>query len=848
MLKDGPYRIAYIDSQNKWSVDFQYAYDRDWNKVWMAEWNDTDAQVVRVQTQTDGQEIYFPFSERAITDPTPASSRSEVKQAPRTLLNDPLNRVPEQGQRLEIVDTGETLTYDGTVYPLYQIKHHYYTGRYLVVGGYEPGEWSQWATKPRFLGWEKPASTSAQETKFIFIPREEILNGIYELRPKTDTRWAIAPPSNSSANGTQIYIESFKDANNQKWLFENDTQHGNEFHITNIQSDKLLTVNPISADSWTFPWLNDRLEGANYTQIFGAFSTATGVVNGDFVNEVMIGPIAEHNLRLDIAYTERTGNAINIGNQLMCGPISGSALQYWYIRRSDALDSNMPVPKVAGISPIYKGEHSAVIPRLDHEGKGKWNDYDYTKLGDDRPQYVGYLNFNAITGGDYQVRYRKRIRDWKGNWGDWGYWKDWVNDYQSFDGWGLVGVPNVSVTDAEYSKWVSQKWTDDENWVDVHDSTVYQHFVSCEEMQIQVRGLRNDYRGKYPAHSDWQTYTTKLMWEPLTFITGVKFTPKYGLIFEYSADWNIAGNGLHLIARRKNGRKVCDFKTELNLSAGNGQVIVPMKNLKWIPDFGEELDVEAYYTDCDATWEVKPATLGVEYQGDYSAPIQSWSEILNEQESYQANIKTPESKLIEVGCWIDVIKGHETHLEECFTNVIAEDGVTASVRVCPQYGRKSRIWYYALLENGKWSINGGYLDEINPYMAGCTLSWADEDNPYLMLAMDESAPELSRTYDTNNESYVTNGREHEIVKFGRTINSSFSLTAKIINDITFSEECELDAQSVFLADRLAYTRGATVIFRSYIGDWARVAITSLSVNRTSPDVNEVEVSMTEVSL
>lgn len=846
MLSDGTYKIAYVEGDNKWSIDFQYGIDDDWNKVWMYEWNDSDSQVVRLKTQTDGKEIYFPFSGKALST-SDAIAFSPAKQAPRTVLGSPYNQVNEEAQRFDIVDTDETVTISGKTYPLYKVAHHYFNGMYLTVGEYE--KFDAATLQPRFLGWKRHASSDIAETKFIFIPREEIQNGIYELRPAADWRWVVAPPSNANANGTQIYVESFKDTNNQKWLFTNGVGGESEFYLTNIQSDKVLTCDP-NVDSPTYPWLSDRLPNQDPRQTFVAFSTQTGYANGDFVNQVMIGPISNSNKRLDIAHTETTGG-VGAGNQLMLHPLSGSYLQYWYIRRSDALDSTMSVPSILGLSPIYKGEFSVVRPRLDHVGQGQWIDYDYDVRGEQRPSYKGYLSFRATTGKEYQVRFRKKIRDWKGDWKDWGGWQSWKDYSGTFDGWGLVGVPNVDVDENSTIKWVSQAFDDNDLWYfypSADDVTSISHSWSCKELQIQVRGLKHDWRDKYDCHSDWQTYTTRILWEPVTFISGVKFTPQYGLIFEYQADWAIAGNGLHIVACRANGQKVCDFTTENDLPAGNGQVIVPMKNLKWIPDLGEPLSVEAYYTNCDATWEMKPTIVNVGYQGDYTAPIQSWCDVLNEQESYLANIKTPESKIVEVKCWIDVIKGHETHLEECFEIKMSEDKTSATMRVCPQYSRKSRIWYYALLENGKWSINGEYLDMLKPYMAGCTFSWEDDDNPYLMLAMDESAPELSRSYDTNSEKYVTNGREHEIVKFGRTINSSFSLTAKIINDITFKAESELEAQSVFLADRLAYTRGATVIFRSYMGDWARVAITSLSVNRTSPEVNEVEVSMTEVSL
>lgn len=847
MLDVGYYQICQkSDDGRVYAIDFYGGEDTAGQGVWAYLPNDTDAQLTYIQTWEgqQGQEITFPFSQRCLQ--MKFVSQPGYPYSAYGCINNYRSANPEAPHlvRFNILPTGSTVSVEGQTYLTYFIKPvgdggtrqdlRMFVGNYVETG------------RSRFLGFRGATASPTDRTneQFYFVKRGMIMDGLYELRPMNDMRWAAG--ASGRANGSLMYIEAAKDVNSQKWhIFNKDI---GQYGIRNIAANKWLTC-PKSTEENLIPYLWDGIfndESQNYSSI----GTNDITYNGDVYSTAMIGPQYGTNLRLDIADTEKTGG-VTAGNRLMIHKLSGSILQYWTLYLTEAIDSAMSVPKIKGLSRLKKGEIDVVIPRIDHEGRGVWSDYDYKKNGEKRVNYTGYLNFTATTGSKYQVRYRERTRTWSGNWGDWGYWKDWSLDSRSFEGWGFYAQSNVNVEETTYNKTVSKPYSDKSVWYDTHQSdtlAVTTHSLSCKEVQIQVRGLRLDFQGSLPAHSDWQTHTTRLLWEPVTSIDSVKFTPKYGLIFDYSADWGIAGNSLRIIARRENGQKVCDFTTDNSLPAGNGQAIVPMKDLKWIPEFGEKLNIEASYINCDGTWEVRPVTLGVEYRGDYSAPIQSWCDTLNEQESYLANFKTPESKIIEARCWIDVIKGHETHLEECFEPTISEDGSTASVRVCPQYSRKSRIWYYALLDNGKWSINGEYLEEIKPYMCGCTFSWKDDDDPYLMLAMDESAPELSRSYDTNSEKYVTNGREHEIVKFGRTINSSFSLTAKIINDITFKAESELEAQSVFLADRLAYTRGATVIFRSYMGDWARVAITSLSVNRTSPEVNEVEVSMTEVSL
>lgn len=821
-LEDGCYIIAYSKNPNL-VIDTYGGFDIATNNIWIHTINRTAAQIVQVRTAEDGREIYFPLTGMAMeADTARFQNGSNVFQSYRTILNNPAgNRAAETGQRWDIRDTGETRTYENSDYAIYNILCHY-NNKFAIdlTGGLAQSE-------NNIQIWEVN-NTDAQ--KFIFIPIGTIINGTYVIRSAIDPRMVCDVAGEATGNGSNVFLSGWHDGNNQKWAIEKNSD--GTVRVMDMNSGKLLSggqaheIPGVDSEESTnaYIWETEFGEGDNDQKLL-IRTKGVKVVNGLVQNLCVLQNKSGQSRCLD-AYNAQTSPGTNVWWHQQ----NDTLAQNWYLEQCEALDTSMSVPEVLGLS-----EDGTNIKSLNSIATSPPN-----PLGN--RENTWNLYFDGVGYSEFHLRYMFQLRNNSLNWGEWSEWKDWQKDNPNNYGWGIPAISDIQLEATENEGIFKCKKTFISKLLGTFENTAYR-------LKFELQALRHDYKQVGDAHSQYETKELmiiphpKVIWEDVCYFSIIK-----GLALHFSTDW-LWGAKFRITVEGQDGRKILDqYLTDKVRTGDECDVFIPLNSLINMPEENEELTIVSEIVNIDGTWSIDTYKSVCSYTKDHGLLVEPVFDIINQGESALITFNKGTKENV---CRITtVVHGHKAEWVDL--PVVEETDTTITYRAYPQYGKEWQAWCFAYSNETHWGIERTICKPQWPYMNGTTFSWEDEElrHPYLFVAVQHNEyPKIEYALSADSETFTTSGREHEVVKFGGTVKGQFSISGVFGDDLIYKNNPMLKAQSLYLADKLAYAgkEGKEIILRTTNGHWSRVAVTDITTTQDRKGLHSITITAKEVS-
>lgn len=382
-----------------------------------------------------------------------------------------------RAQRWDVTDTGETLTVDGTAYPLYTVASH---GTKLVLD-VSSGQ-AQAGTNVQIY---TANQSTAQKWAFVPVPAFSS-GGVYEVRSMLATGMALDAKSGGTADGTNIQLYGSNHTNAQKFYA---TDEGDGWSLRNVQAGKYVDV---ASGTTAASGSNVQLYSDNDSraQRWKVSEVGTRTVDGRKCAVVRLGAGNADTCVMDV-----TGAMARGGSNVQIYADNDSNAQKWVMYPTLATDPNMPTPYSLGLATAVGSSGTTSL----------------------QPQATLYPTWRCadawVTDGSnsYRWRWRKRTMSTTGAWSGWGAWAAWATASARQDGataWETHGI-GVNYTFASGIKneqvelQVCSQGVDDAQGITSNIADKVIDVVRCPTLKVTGAawsgdGLRVSYETDYP--------------------------------------------------------------------------------------------------------------------------------------------------------------------------------------------------------------------------------------------------------------------------------------------------------------------------------------------------------------
>lgn len=534
--------------------------------------NGTDAQVWQVSTRADGsRQISSRFTGKCVDV---ANDVWENGTNVRMWTDN-----DSRAQSWDIVDSGSTMTIDGTSHVLWQVVQRKGSGWLMELLG------NSGFTDGTNVVISK-GTAADQKWAFVPVPRFQS-GGVYELLLRLDPRFAMDVSGYSKANGASVILAGRSGANNQKYYFHQ--RSGDQWTIRNINSGRYLQVsNGVIASDGTqdvTQWADSEPAQARWQwrpESFGTFRR---------------GGVEREVVKL---YSWVTGDAntycmdanqhskLDLGNICVCGTdpdLTGQYSQEWILVPTTATDPTMPIPSGFGWA-TYVGQTTMACERVAAE-----------RL---YPTWHCIRAWSASGPNHYEWRWSRKYADHLGRWHRDG---DPIDELP----WEVANVTNNGER-----AWVT------EGLPATYDASKYK----CMGYDVQVRCVGAGETATLVGNE--ASFELRAMAEPAVTLSNAGFSPE-GLRFDYTSDYaggttsiriaNIYLDGVDLLAH-------LDYTVHSPLD-DSGSILVDIGRLSKWPHEGDEITVR-WYDGTDLMNEfptLHTATLTVAYDTGHGATL-----------------------------------------------------------------------------------------------------------------------------------------------------------------------------------------------------------------------------------
>lgn len=780
MIADGGY-VMLCAAKTTLAVDTQGATNNNGANVRLYTRNDSDGQLVTVQTYGEYQVIRFP-----LTNMVMAVSGSRVAQG-QNICQWAWNK--GKGQQWSIEDTGNTYTVSGQTYSGYKIKT-------ALDTSYEMEAYGSASSVAKGTNLDIARSSSDLDHVWLFVPAPILQAGrAYRLLSAADHNVAAGLSGNSG--DVQVKLVGSTDSNDQRWMVTNSYPN---VKVSPLSNSKLFMAPKgySAANSVPVNVLKDSSDQSTrwYPAIVGSQT-----LNGQQYPLVNFRNLEGVNLVMDVK-----GGKANIGTVVQVYTDNDTKGQQFLAIPETALDTALPAASKLGITGSLGGKARSTISG--NSGITAW---------------LSWLG----TATDWELRYRTQYRDASKGQSDFGGWSAWKNiqgDATAGLGWGT----------GENATCIPTKQRDEDGAMRNYSraltfGTLSGNGKDAVRIQWEVRQWASR-SSAYPVnrHGNVASSTSTIVWQPTCTISAALWSTD-GLRLTYSTDQLRGGNKLTItkLAATLDGEEHVIYDGEglvMEGLAASGSVMIPQDGIGFLFNEGDPIQVEATWTNAD----------GINVQCDYSGTIAYDS---GKVSIIDAPTITPPSEangwMLHVNASSSVADSAQLYLDYGSTRTTLthyEDDGNLVWDVPVRYGESYDV--YILAQSGaEWDkYQASTMPAVdNPYRyvfnfdGGCFVVHGDAGSP----------PSFSLSYEADVDAQMTNGTTYEVVHYGFGRKASGQLSGVYVPMLNTMHTSTEQLQALMAAG-YAWLRDESKCYR--------IAVTGYELTKTPAQWDEVSVS------
>lgn len=779
MIADGGY-VMICAAKTTLAVDTQGATNNNGANVRLYTRNDSDGQLVTVQTYGDHQVIRFP-----LTNMVMAVSGSRVSQG-QNICQWAWNK--GKGQQWSIEDTGNTYTVSGQTYSGYKIKTALNTS-------YEMEAYGSASSVAKGTNLDIARSSSDLDHVWLFVPAPILQAGrAYRLLSAADHNVAAGLSGNSG--DVQVKLVGSTDSNDQRWMVTNAYPN---VKVSPLSNSKLFMAPKGYAAANSVP-VNVLKDSSDQSTSWYPAIVGSQTLNGQQYPLVNFRNLEGVNLVMDVK-----GGKANIGTVVQVYTDNDTKGQQFLAIPETALDTALPAASKLGITDSLGGKARSTIS------------------GTDVTAWLSWLG----TATDWELRYRLQYRDASKSQSDFAGWSAWKNiqgDATAGLGWGT----------GENATCIPTKQRDDDGAMRNYSraltfGTLSGNGKDAVRIQWEVRQWASR-SSAYPVnrHGNVASSTSTIVWQPTCTIDAALWSTD-GLRLTYTTDQLRGGNKLTItrLSATLNGEEHVIYDGEglvMEGLAASGSVMIPQDGIGFLFNEGDPIQVEATWTNAD----------GINVSCDYSGTIaydSGKASIIN------APTITPPSEangwMLHVNASNSVADSAQLYLDYGSTRTTLthyEDDGNLIWDVPVRYGESYDV--YILAQSGsEWDkYQGATMPAVdNPYRyvfnfdGGCFVIHGDAGSP----------PSFSLSYEADVDAQMTNGTTYEVVHYGFGRKASGQLSGVYV-PVMETMHTTTEQLQALMASGYAWLRDESKCYR--------IAVTGYELTKTPAQWDEVSVS------
>ena len=778
-IADGGY-VMLCAANTSLAVDTQGATNTNGANVRLYTRNDSDAQLVTVQTYGSYQVIRFPLTSMVVD-----VSGARVAQG-QNVMQHTWNQ--GKNQQWQIDATGSSYTVGGTSYPGYKVKTAMNTG-------YELEAYGSASSVARGTNLDIARTASDLDHVWIFVPAPILQAGrAYRLLSAADHNVAAGLSGNSG--DVQVKLVGSTDSNYQRWMVTNSYPN---VKVSPLSNSKLFMAPKgySAANSVPVNVLKDSSDQSTrwYPAIVGSQT-----LNGQQYPLVNFRNLEGVNLVMDVK-----GGKANIGTVVQVYTDNDTKGQQFLAIPETALDTALPAASKLGITDSLGGKARSTIS------------------GTDVTAWLSWLG----TATNWELRYRTQYRDASKGQSDFAGWSSWKNiqgDATAGIGWGT----------GENATCIPTKQRDDDGAMRNYSraltfGTLSGNGKDAVRIQWEVRQWASR-SSAYPVnrHGNVASSTSTIVWEP-TCTIGAALWSTDGLRLTYSTDQLRGGNKLTItrLAATLNGDEHVIYDGDglvMEGLAASGSVMIGQDGIGFLFNEGDPITVEATWTNADGI------NVGCDYSGTIAYDTGKTSVI-------NAPTITPPSEangwMLHVDASSSVADSAQLYLDYGSTRTTPthyEDDGNLIWDVPVRYGESYDVYILARSGSGWDKYQASTMPAVdNPYRyvfnfdGGCFVIHGDAGSP----------PSFSLSYEADVDAQMTNGTTYEVVHYGFGRKASGQLSGVYV-PVMETMHTSTEQLQALMAAGYAWLRDESKCYR--------IAVTGYELTKTPAQWDEVSVS------
>lgn len=383
-----------------------------------------------------------------------------------------------RAQAWEIVDSGSTVTVNGTSYTAYNVKP--YAAQTLAM---QAGTTSGSSVKIRTAG-------TGTDQCWAFVPVPAYVDGgVYTVRSMLDPKMCLDVSGGSMENGANIQLYTDNGTDAQKFAIYNE---GDGYSLRSMQSDKFVDVAGGKATT-SGTNVQQYVDNDTRAQRWAVTTYGTQTYDGEECSVVEFGAGNANTCLMDVSGAKTTNKS-----NVQIYTANHTNAQKWLLQRTDTQDPKIPAPTDIR----FRGSGSVDESLL--EGTSSTFDVAWTSPS----------SWAASGAAHFEHRIRQRSMGTNGLWGEWGEWSAWETSLVTQSGTESVLVDEISYT-ADIDTSLAGQW------------------------QLMVRSVTVKSGSTYPSnvHGGYETQLLTVYVEPSVTLSAATWSP-LGFSIPYQTNWD----------------------------------------------------------------------------------------------------------------------------------------------------------------------------------------------------------------------------------------------------------------------------------------------------------------------
>ena len=642
----------------------------------------------------------------------------------------------------------------------------------------------------------------------------------YVIKCAANTAFALDVTNGQAAENTNVQIYSVNGTNAQRWAFlpMNPIPTGTYIIHSALDYKCVLDVSGASTSS-----------GAN-VQLYGKNGTNAQIFRVLNYSDTGLAKIANANSGM---FLNVDGNLAENGRNVQQWTDDGTDANLWLIEPCGHMTVDGNVRDTYRID--FKTSHGYVMDAAGGQTTPKtnvqiylyndslaqnWFFEPYSFLTTDLPTPADVLVNDSTQieyttekiypswicdGTEYQCRYRIRRRKTGSTIDSWSSWMSIYDGSTANDGWGDVGIANCTTNDTERKK----------SAYGINCPVVDNSTYDYAEVEFEVRRFTSTYNDTTGlcAHSYSTSQVISVVQKAVVTVSHI-FWSAAGLTIEYSSSYQSSGNTIAIENVTAGGKTLCGLYYASGLPY-SGVLTIPIENLYFVPDNGAALSASIKLTTATASTSETSITGVVQYNESYGVLISPT--YIPSMEDYCINARLEKHE--HDYCYLKVKTPTGYVFKPC--DQTKEENGYRFFKICPPLNVDFTVCWVSISADGTWGTKNDTMDSISSKW----YIWNWDDNCCVLCFGEGESPSQEDNNTPDSEKLVTSGREYPLIHFGESSERDLSIDGVYLDNFIPNDD-----RDAFQRLKLAHH----AIFRSpYDGEWHRVAITNVSIKRST---------------